>query len=72
MAGAAAAVNLYSSMGGPDPIRPGEMALWDLTAHRWRTLTTPPGHPGLAAMPVWTGTELLALTVGGQLFSLHR
>lgn len=72
--------------GGQGPIRPDDMALWDGSTGRWLRLLAPPGYPRLAAtgrfipaseatpcaVPVWTGTELLALTDTGQLLGFHR
>lgn len=67
------AMDLDASIGagaGQAPIRPGDMALWKLSTGRWLHLPAPPGRPGLAAAPVWAGTELLALTSSGHLLAL--
>lgn len=48
-----------------------DMAAWDPRTHRWFRLQTLPGTPSLAALPVWTGRALLALTATGALSSLH-
>jgi hypothetical protein len=69
------AINLDASIGagaGQAPIRPGDMALWNLSTGRWLHLPAPSGHPGLAAGPVWAGTELLALTGAGHLLAFRR
>jgi hypothetical protein len=73
------AVNLGADIGGHDgqpAIRPDDMALcdpalWDPAASRWLSLPAPPGYPGLLVTPVWTGTELLALTAAGHLLAFH-
>src|SRR5215472_5090956 len=73
------AIDPGASFSGPGqrPIRPGDMALWDPAASRWLRLPAPPGlpgtgcEPGLAAAPLWTGTELLALIDTGKLHALH-
>jgi len=61
----------FSGPGGQRPIRPGDMAVWDPAASRWLGLPAPPGSPGLAAAPLWAGTELLALIDTGRLHALH-
>jgi len=68
------AFNLDASISGPGGfrIRPDDMALWDPAASRWRTLPPPPGHPPISTIPLWTGTNLLALTDQGTLLSFHR
>lgn len=53
-------------------IGPDDMAAWDPASHRWFRLPTPPGAPALAALPVWAGHQLLALTDTGALLTLHR
>ena len=79
------AVNLDAAIGGRGPIRPDDMALWDGSAGRWLRLPAPPDYPRLAstgrfipasevapsAAPIWTGTELLALTDTGHLLGFH-
>lgn len=65
------AVNLYSS-GGRPPLRPDDMALYDPATGRWSGLPATPGYPNLAAAPLWAGTQLLALTDSGALWSFHR
>jgi hypothetical protein len=67
---------IIGAHGGHSAIRPDDMALWDPApgnpaASRWLSLPAPPGHPSLAATPVWAGDELLALTTGGQLLTFH-
>jgi hypothetical protein len=57
--------------GGGIDIRPGDMALLDPATRRWRTLATVPGRPVLTATPVWTGSEMLALTSTGKLLAFH-
>jgi hypothetical protein len=53
-------------------VGPGDMALFDPGTRRWQRLPTPPGYPRLSAvLPVWAGTELLAITARGQLLALH-
>jgi hypothetical protein len=49
-----------------------DRALWNLSTGRWLHLPAPSGHPGLAAAPVWAGTELLALTGAGHLLAFRR
>jgi hypothetical protein len=67
------AVNLGSSVSGPGiQIQPDDMALWDPASRHWTRLPAPPGRPAMSVTPLWTGTELLALTDNGQLLSLHR
>ena len=71
--GAIIAVDLYAEITGPGTrhIRPADMAAWD-SASGWLALPSPPGHPSLAAPPVWTGSALLELTANGQLLSFAR
>jgi hypothetical protein len=58
---------------GPGSVRPGDMELYQPAAARWTALPAVPGHPSsLSVAPVWTGTELLALTNSGRLFALGR
>jgi hypothetical protein len=53
--------------------RPGDMEMYQPAAARWTGLPPMPGHPSsLSVTPVWSGTELLALTDAGRLFALHR
>jgi hypothetical protein len=53
-------------------VGPGDMALFDPGTRRWQRLPRPPGYPRLSAvLPVWAGTELLAITARGQLLALH-
>lgn len=53
--------------------RPGDMEMYQPAAARWTALPAVPGHPSsLSVTPVWTGTELLALTDADRLFALHR
>lgn len=69
------AVDLDASIGGhghQGPVRPDDMALRDLATSRWLHLPAPPRYPRLSAAPVWTGTQLLALTDTGQLLTFHR
>ena len=47
--------------------------MYQPTAARWTVLPAMPGDPpSLSVTPVWTGTQLLALTDAGRLFALHR
>ena len=55
------------------------MAAYDPVARHWRELPPVPGivisksgAPALAANPIWTGTELLALNANGVLAAFHR
>jgi hypothetical protein len=71
---------------GQGALRPDDMALWNPAARQWLRLPAPPGYPRLAATggfipaseatpqatPVWTGTELLALTATGHLLALNH
>jgi hypothetical protein len=68
------AVDQNSTVSGPGlNIRPGDLAMYQPTAARWTGLPAIPGDPpSLSVTPVWTGTELLALTDAGRLFALHR
>ena len=68
------AVDQNSTVSGPGlNIRPGDLALYQPTAARWTGLPAMPGDPpSLSATPVWTGTQLLALTDAGRLLALHR
>lgn len=50
----------------------GETALYDPSTGRWQMLPTPPGHPSLAATPLWAGTQLLELADSGALWSFRR
>jgi hypothetical protein len=54
------------------PILSGDLAMFDPATGRWTTLSATPGHPELAATPVWTGAELLTLTTAGALLAFHR
>jgi hypothetical protein len=67
------AVDLYAQITGPGSrrIREGDMALYDPRTGHWHALPSPPGHPPLAATPLWAGRQLLLLTANGGLFSLH-
>jgi hypothetical protein len=57
---------------GPGNVRPDDVEMYQPTAARWTGLPTVPGYPSLSGAPVWTGTELLALTEAGRLLALHR
>ena len=57
---------------GPGNVRPDDVEMYQPTAARWTGLPTVPGYPSLSVAPVWTGTELLALTEAGRLLALHR
>lgn len=59
------AVNTGAQIG--NKIRPGDTALYDPAANRWQRLATAPGRPLFVATPLWTGSQLLALTPGGEL-----
>jgi hypothetical protein len=52
-------------------IREDETVAFDPASGTWQRLATPPGQPPFAATPVWTGTELLALTEQGELFAFE-
>jgi hypothetical protein len=66
------AMNLAARIPPPHPLALDATALYDPATGRWTLLPTPPGHPALAAIPVWTGTELLALTARGNLLAFSR
>jgi len=66
------AVNLAGRITRPHPLQPDAIALYNPDTNVWTRLPTPPGHPALAAIPVWTGTELLALTARGNLLAFSR
>jgi hypothetical protein len=66
------AVNLAANIPPPHPLALDSMALYDPATNTWTHLPATPGHPSLAATPVWTGTELLALTDSGQLLAFTR
>jgi hypothetical protein len=68
------AVDENSQVVGPGiNVRPGDMEMYQPAAARWTGLPAVPGHPSsLSVTPVWTGTELLALTDAGRLSALHR
>ena len=66
------AMNLVGRFPPPHPLPLDATALYDPAARRWTRLPTPPDHPALAATPVWTGTELLALTARGNLLAFSR
>lgn len=66
------AINPGAIIGGPHPIRPDDMALYNPISNGWTRLPAPSGHPSLAIIPVWTGTELLALTNSGRLLAFRR
>jgi hypothetical protein len=68
------AVDQNFQVAGPGiNVRPGDMEMYQPAAARWTGLPAVPGHPSsLSVTPVWTGTELLALTDAGRLFALHR
>jgi hypothetical protein len=69
--GAVIAVNLDASVSGPGvSIQPGEMARW--ASGQWSMLPDLPGNPPLAAVPVWTGSRLLALAVTGRLYASRQ
>ncbi len=65
------AVNLDMT-GGRPPLRPDDMALYDPATGRWSRLPATPGYPSLVTAPVWAGTQLLALTDSGALWSFLR
>ena len=72
------AIDLQSSIdldttmgGGQHPIRPGDTALWEPATSRWLRLPAPPGAPEFSAIPVWTGTRLLAVADTGKLLALR-
>jgi hypothetical protein len=58
--------------GGQGPIRPDDMALWDLATGHQQPLPAPPGYPKPAAAPSWADTELPELTGNGKLLPFHR
>jgi hypothetical protein len=67
------AINLGASESGAGiNIQPGDMALFKPATGRWTGLAAVPGHLALSVLPVWTGSELLALTDAGRLYALHR
>jgi hypothetical protein len=68
------AVDQNFQVAGPGlNVQPGDMDMYQPAAARWTGLPAVPGHPSsLSVTPVWTGTELLALTDAGRLFALHR
>jgi hypothetical protein len=72
--GAVIAVDQDFQVSGPGiNVRPGDMEMYQPAAARWTGLPAVPGHPSsLSVTPVWTGTELFALTDAGRLFALHR
>ena len=47
------------------------MALYDPRTGRWQALPSPPGHPAMAAAPLWAGRQLLLLTLTGKLLSFR-
>ena len=56
-------INQDSVLSGPGVNeQPGDLALFRPATGRWTALPAVPGHPSLSVTPVWTGTELLALT----------
>jgi hypothetical protein len=63
---ASGAVLTYSSDDGDGlaVFRPGD--------GRWTTLPATPGRPQVISAPVWTGSELLALTTNGRLYAFQR
>jgi hypothetical protein len=66
------AVSTVSGGSTAHPILSGDMAMYDPATQRWTELPATPGHPQMGSAPVWTGTELLALTTAGNLFTFHR
>jgi hypothetical protein len=67
--GVVLAINPGAEIGGPDAVRPGDMAAWDPASKTWHRL---PGasRPLLDnAPPAWTGRELLAIASDGTLLS---
>ncbi len=59
-------------------VKPGATADYDPATRQWHSLPDaaglfpPKGFPEFAAPPVWTGTQLLALTDNGGLLAFHR
>ena len=47
------------------------MAAFDPSSRHWVSLPIPPGHPLMAANPIWAGRQLLLLTASGGLLSFH-
>jgi hypothetical protein len=53
-------------------MRPGAMALFDPATSRWQRLPAVPGYPYPAGgAPLWTGTQLLYLTLKGCLLTFR-
>jgi hypothetical protein len=50
----------------------GDLAMYDPATRRWSGLPATPGHPQPTSVSIWTGTELLTLTMAGKLLALHR
>jgi hypothetical protein len=59
-----------ATLPGGHRVRQDETVAFDWMAG-WRHLPAPPGRPQFAAIPVWTGSALLALTEKGDLFALR-
>jgi hypothetical protein len=66
------AMNLAGRIPPPHPLPLDAAALYDPAANRWTRLPAPPGHPAFAVIPVWTGSEMLALTIRGNLLAFSR
>jgi hypothetical protein len=49
-----------------------DTAMYNPATRRWSRLAAAPGRPALSVGPVWTGTELLALTDSGRLLAFRR
>jgi hypothetical protein len=66
------AINLAANIPPPHPLPLDAMALYDPATNLWTRLPAAPGRPPFAAAPIWTGTELLALSDSGQLFAFSH
>lgn len=66
------AINVLANIPPPHPLPLDAMALYDPATNRWTRLPATPRHPSLAAIPVWAGSELLALTGNGELLGFRR
>jgi len=49
-----------------------QLAAYDPASRSWHPLPVPPGHPAIAANPIWAGRQLLLLTASGDLLSFHH
>jgi hypothetical protein len=49
-----------------------QLAAYDPASRSWHPLPVPPGHPVVAANPIWAGQQLLLLTLTGKLMSFHH